>query len=558
MTEQGVSRSRRAAEFARSFHVTVMLALVVGVITGVVVAGFERVVQPLLDTLLEQRLWVVMVVPAAGLALVNVVNRLWGDGETRTTDAYIHAYHERGGQLGVRAMVRKVVLSVISLGSGSALGFEGPALLIGGTVGSTTERFTVRRFRQDDAKVLIVAGAAAGVAAIFKAPLTGVCFALEVPYRADLARRALPAALAAGGASYLTYVTIIGTEPLFKTGGAAPFNVSELLGGVALGLLCGVLARIGAWAIGQAKRLAVPTVARVAGSGVALAAAGVVANWWFHEPLHLGPSYQTIDWVTQADRSVVLLVALFALRAMSTWLSVAGGGVGGLFIPLVTQGAVLGALVQHLAPASNPVLFPTVGIAAFLGAGYRTPLAGVAFVAEATGQPGFLVPALLAAVAAQTVMGRWSFSPYQLGERAPDVRPLRTITLADIMTPNPDTIAGHQTISDVVATMMRQNRRWAPVVDNAGAYAGLVSVRDISTVPQQRWPTTPVDAVVRHDIAPAASADAVSAAAARMRTDGTEALAVVDEARIVGVVTFRDVANIEILLDRIADDVVEP
>ena len=97
-------------------------------------------------------------------------------------------------------------------------------------------------------------------------------------------------------------------------------------------------------------------------------------------------------------------------------------------------------------------------------------MAGVVFVAEATGQPGFLVPALLAAAAAQTVMGRWSFSPYQRGEQHPDVRALHTTTLGDIMSPNPDTVAGGQSVSEVVATMMRQNRRWAPVVDASGVY----------------------------------------------------------------------------------------
>jgi chloride channel protein, CIC family len=239
-------------------------------------------------------------------------------------------------------------------------------------------------------------------------------------------------------------------------------------------------------------------------------------------------------------------------------LSIAGGGVGGLFIPLVTQGAILGALVQHLAPAANPALFPTIGIAAFLGAGYRTPLAGVAFVAEATGQPGFLVPALLAAAAAQTVMGRWSFSQYQRGERAPDVRPLRATRLVDIMSPNPDTVRSGEPISEVASTLMRRNRRWVPVLDGAGVYSGLVSAADLATVPQEQWPTTIVDTVVRHDAAPAAPIDPVSTAAARMRSEGLEALAVIEADHVVGVVTLRDIANVEVLVDRLTDDVTEP
>ena len=84
---------------------------------------------------------------------------------------------------------------------------------------------------------------------------------------------------------------------------------------------------------------------------------------------------------------------------------------------------------------SNPALFPTIG----LDAGSRTPLAGVAFVAEPTGQPFFLLPALLTA-AAQLVIGRWSFSSYQRAKRATDVEPLTRLTLADIMSSNADTI----------------------------------------------------------------------------------------------------------------------
>jgi CIC family chloride channel protein len=255
---------------------------------------------------------------------------------------------------------------------------------------------------------------------VFKAPLTGVIFALEVPYRADLARRALLPSLVAAGSAYVTFVAIIGTAPLLSTGGAAPFDLRDLGGGLALGVVCGLLARLGAQAIGVAKGLSLSRWWRVAIAAAGMMALAPVAMWWFDAPLQLGPSYAAIEWASEPHRAVGTLCGLFAVRAMATWLGVAGGGMGGLFIPLVTQGAIVGSIFEHVVSSANPHLFPTVGIAAFLGAGYRTPLAGVAFVAEATGQPGFLVPALLAAAAAQLVMGGKSFSAYQRTERMPD------------------------------------------------------------------------------------------------------------------------------------------
>ncbi len=110
----------------------------------------------------------------------------------------------------------------------------------------------MQRFRQDDAKVLMVAGAAAGIAAVFRAPLTGVVFALEVPYTQDVARRALLPALIAASTSYVTYVAILGTGRIFAISGSAAFDTRDIVGGFAVGLLCGGLARIGAWAIGHA------------------------------------------------------------------------------------------------------------------------------------------------------------------------------------------------------------------------------------------------------------------------------------------------------------------
>jgi CIC family chloride channel protein len=545
--------SRHAAEIGQRFHLTLVLSMAIGVLTGLGVAGFDAVVQPAIEALADQPLLVVALVPAAGLVVVNLLTVVWRDGDTATTDAYVRSYHQRGGTLSLSSLWRKTVASAITLGSGNAFGFEGPSMLIGGTIGSTVEGRFASRLRRDDAKVLMVAGAAAGVAAVFKAPLTGVIFALEVPYRSDLARRALLPTLVAAGSAYVTYVAVIGTAPLLPTGGSAPFDLKDLGGGLALGLVCGLLARLGAHAIGRAKGLQLPRPWRVAMSVAGMVALAPIAMWWFDAPLHLGPSYAAIEWAAQPDRAVTVLCGLFVVRAAATWLGVAGGGMGGLFIPLVTEGAIVGSVFDRLVDSPNPHLFPTIGIAAFLGAGYRTPLAGVAFVAEATGDPGFLVPALLAAAAAQLVMGGTSFSTYQRNERLPDVGPLSRLAVGDIMSPSADTVPADLDLAAAVTTMLRQNRRWAPVVDASG-YVGLIAVTDIALVPMADWPNVNVKDVARTDVAPAAPTETVDEVAERMRAANTEAIAVTTSNTVIGVVTLRDLTNIEVLLDRLNNE----
>ena len=110
---------------------------------------------------------------------------------------------------------------------------------------------------------------------------------------------------------------------------------------------------------------------------------------------------------------MALVLAMLVIRCVATSATVAGGGAGGLFVPLVVAGSLLGRAVGG-AFGDHTSLFVVIGVAAFLGAGYRVPLAAVMFVAETTGRPGFVVPGLLAAVAAELVMGHSSVTAYQM------------------------------------------------------------------------------------------------------------------------------------------------
>ena len=401
---------------ARSRQV-VLASAVVGAITGVAVAGFDRLtVNVVFDRgVAHLPLWLMAFAPGIGLAVAGLWLRHPGHGlSSRSADEYLRAFHAHR-DLRVRDMLHRMVAAVATLGSGCALGLEGPSIYMGATIGSAMQRRWRRLLGGADPNLLLVAGAAAGIAAIFKAPATGAIFAIEVPFQEELARRMLLPAMVAAATGYLSLVAINGTTPLFPVRGAPPFSFIDLAGAAALGLTAGFGARLFAAMIRRAKHMSAlghPAV-RVVVCGVTIAVLFAIGRGLTGESLVLTPGYGVITWALSPDRAVALLLAVLVLRCLATGAAVAGGGVGGLFVPLVVAGALLGRSFGA-AVGSTDSLFLVIGVAAFLGAGYRVPLAAVVFVAETTGRPGFVVPGLIAAVVAELVMSRSSVTEYQV------------------------------------------------------------------------------------------------------------------------------------------------
>jgi chloride channel protein, CIC family len=386
------------------------------------IAGFEGLTSRiLLDWVFEWPRVAQVAAPGIGLALAWAALHWFGrDASPSTSDEYLRAYHEPEHPFETRPFPARVVASIATLGFGGAMGFEGPSIYIGAGIGSWLERRFGRFLTKDDLRLLLVAGAAAGVSAIFKAPATGAIFAIEVPYQEDTAAHALLPALVGSATSYLTYVAFYGTTPLFAISGQPDFDATRLLGALGLGILAGLGARAFALALRAAKSHSSrqSTWRRLTNGGLGLAAVTTICFVVFDDGLTLGPGYRAIAWTLDPKRGVALIAALFVLHAIATLLTVEGGGAGGLFIPLFVQGWLLGRLVQGVT-RTHTSLFPVVGAAAFLGAGYRTPIAAIVFVAEATGRPGFVVPALLATAIAQVLMGTSSVTTYQHVRRPP-------------------------------------------------------------------------------------------------------------------------------------------
>lgn len=531
-----------------------LLAAITGAVTGAVVAGFERLTaEVVLAWVLDLPLAVRVAAPAVGLVGSWLALRSAGRHTTPSTaDDYIRAFHDPAGRLDLRLVPARLLAAVSTLGFGGPLGYEGPSIYAGAAVGSALHRRVGRRVGSDEAKVLLVAGAAAGVAAIFKAPVTGLVFALEVPYQEDLARRMLLPAGISAAASYVVFAAFAGTEPILPVAGEPPFNLRDLGGAVVIGLLAGCLARLFVVAIRTAKAVSTRThpVLRIVAAGAVLAGTVGLAELLGDGSLAIGPGYGALAWALDPRRAVVAVLALAALRFVGSVAVVAGGGTGGLFIPLVILGALLGRAVGGLFEAEMTTLFPVVGMAAFLGAGYRVPLAAVVFVAEFTGRASFVVPGLIAAVVAQLVMGKASVSPYQVAGRMGHLERRLQLPLSSVTDTEARTVPPDATVEELFWQHLVGHRQQAVPVVDGDAYLGLACAEDLAALDRSSWPTTPVRAVMRTGLDAADPTWSLADAIRAMEAAGVDRIAVCHDERFVGMVTAADLVELGEVLDQ--------
>ena len=534
-----------------------------GVIVALLVAAFETLaLHIVLERVLEQHLAVLALAPVVGIVASKLVLRVVGGGTSgSTSDEYVRAFHERQPSIPIRYLPAKLLAGIATIGSGGAVGLEGPSIYAGSSTGLFVHERLGRFFRRDEARILLTAGAAAGVAAVFKTPATGVIFAIEAPYRDDVTPQALLPSLIASAASYVTFVFLVGSTPVVPflgeggigNGGSSVLDVEigDLLGALILGIAAGLGGRGFAWLVRRAKHAThtIPWPRRAAAAAAVMAGLTLLADASFDEVLSLGPGIRAMEWVVQQD-ALELIALLFGIRVAATLAAVVGDGVGGLFIPLATLGVIVGQFVGVALDAETTGLYATLGLAAFLGAGYRAPIAAVMFVAESTGAAAFVVPALVAAAVSQVVGGPSSVVDYQRSMRMGHLEQRFTLPLSSILTTDVLTVPPDATVSEFVYMhVLGRRERVVPVVSGS-AYLGMAQLSQLSTVSRDEWETTSVESMMTTDLPAGSPSWTVRDAVVAMEGADIEVLAVTDSAgNFIGVVTEDDIVRLGEILD---------
>jgi CIC family chloride channel protein len=411
-----------AQVYARDLRKWLVIAPIVGVATGLAITGIAVVIlrelwPAVLGFYLEHHWAIVPGVMLGCVAAGLTMQYLTPDPNEHSTEEVIRSYHEHEGRIDVRAFVPKIAAAIATVGFGGSAALEGPSIYGGGAIGSWLWKH-LRRLRVDERqrRILLICGAAAGMSAVFRAPLTGIVFALEMPYRDDLAHEALVPSLIASVVSYVTLTSFLGTQPLFDFIGGVAYTRRDLYWSALEGLLIGIVAMVFVITFRRARvffvNWGVPHWVKMGIGGLLTGLCGVAFLALYPGNLTpLGPNYEAVSMVLNQHHGTAELLIFSGLKLAATLFTLAAGGVSAMFVPLFLTGGSLGtAFAQTIVHSGNPGLYAAVGMASFIAAGYKTPLAAVVFVAEATGGHAFLIPALIGAAVAYAVSGDASAS----------------------------------------------------------------------------------------------------------------------------------------------------
>lgn len=336
-----------------------------------------------------------------------------------TAELYILTYHQPGARIPLRQLPGRVLAAITTVSGGGSQGLESPSALIGAAIGDVLGR--VRRFAipADEQRSLLAAGASAGIAAVFSSPAVGALYGIEVPFKRDVdAPRLVPCAIAAAS-SYATRDWLVGARSLVHVESAPRIDATFLASCIAVAVLCGVGARL--FARGEEfcrsrahhrSRLERAVIGGVLLGLLAWAGHMLTGAW-----ITFGPGYVATEWLMSGQHSLALLGLALLVRTFGTLTCVYGGGGGGVFTSLACCGAFVGQLVAAFSGRTESHVLPLLGAAAFLGAGYRLPLACMLFIAEESGDMAVSVLGLLVIAVSVSIMGNESVSDAQIDDR---------------------------------------------------------------------------------------------------------------------------------------------
>lgn len=486
----------------------IIIALVVGVLCGLAAVVLKLMVDNLAHFVSGRSTgnwnFVYLVLPGIGmlvsfLLVRYVIKRDVGHGVTKV----LLAVSKNESKIEPRHTWASLLTSAVTIGFGGSVGAEAPIVYTGAAIGSNMARLMKMSYK--NMTILLGCGAAGAVAGIFKAPLAGVLFTLEILLFNISMTSILPLLLSSVSATVVSYI-FLGQEPSFAAK-LLPFSMGNIPFYVILGFFCGAVSlyftRTTLSLEDRIKNISNPYKRWI------LCAIGLGLLIFLFPPLY-GEGYSSISLLLSGSDSLLDEFSVFSYLGDSPWVLLvfvtcilffkvfamtftnAGGGVGGTFGPTLFIGGIAGFVMARFAnllgfsvPEPNFVL---VGMAGTMAGVMQAPLTAIFLIAEISGGYELLIPLILTS-AISFAFSR-SIEPYSIytkriakkGElltHDSDQAVLTLLKLSDVIENDFKCVKVEDTLGDLVKTVSESTRNIFPIVDSKGRFQGFVELGDI-------------------------------------------------------------------------------
>ena len=489
-----------------------ILAVVVGALAGLATYLFEILLHLIKDGLtswfdVNTYHFLYLVYPVIGIILATLfVKYIVRDNISEGVTRVLYAMSRRGSHIAGHNCWTSVVGGATTIGFGGSVGPEAPIVLTGAALGSNVGKLAKLNYK--NITLLLCCGAGAAVAAIFKAPMTGVVFVLEILMLDITSASIIPLLVSSVTATTLALV-LRGFDPIISVSltAADGFQIRHIPLFILLGALCGGISYYFTTVNAKVGKL----IHSIKKQHYRWAIAGVILGVliFVFPPLY-GEGYESFVSLMQGKKDVIFENSLFSQFSGIEWVVLiyivaiiffkviamattnAAGGVGGTFAPSLFVGAFTGAsmaiLCNILGADVSIAAFSLVGMAGVMAGVMKAPLTSIFLIAELSNGYGLFIPLMIVACIAFAV-GRWldpdSIYTKQLRQRGQllthdkDQSVLVFLDLDELTETDFVRIKEHFTLGDVIDIIATSKRNIFPVIDNFGRLLGIVQLDDL-------------------------------------------------------------------------------
>ena len=492
-----------------------ILALIVGIICGVAAQLLKFLIHLIGSSLTAgfnatSENWLYLVYPVVGIILtVLFVKYVVKENISHGVTKVLYAISRRKSRLKIKNMYASLIASSITIGTGGSVGAEGPIVYTGAAIGSNFGQ--AFRMSPKILMILVGCGAAAGIAGIFRAPIAGMLFTLEVLMIDLTGMTVMPLLLSSIAGATVAYVMEGYTAEFFFTQ-SEPYLTSRIPWTIALGVVCGLMS----YYFTKVMFMMESFFKKIKQQWLKILIGGtIIACLVFLFPPLYGEGYSTITSLLDGDvESVVnaslfyvdrdniwfLLLFIFAItltKAFATSATNGAGGVGGTFAPSLFVGALTGFLFASvinqfdLGVTLSLKIFTLMGMAGVMSGVMHAPLMAIFLTAEMTGGYDLFLPLLI--VSALAYFTIQCFTPYSiytmrlakagdLVTHQKDKAVLTLLKIESVIETDFKVVHPEMSLREMVDVISVSNRNLYPVTDAEGNLKGVVLLDDIRNI----------------------------------------------------------------------------